>query len=124
MNQNDAKIDYRSLLQEALVEMRSLRGKLEAAEQAKTEPIAIIGMGCRFPDADNPQAFWELLSNGIDAISEVPTDRWDINAYFDNNPETPGKINTRYGGFVKQLYEFDAAFFGISPREADRKSVV
>ncbi|MEM9927244.1 MAG: polyketide synthase, partial [Cyanobacteria bacterium P01_D01_bin.50] len=117
MNQQQPR-DYRALMQKALHELKEMRAKLQVLEQAKTEPIAIIGMGCRFPGADNPQAFWELLSNGIDAISEVPSDRWDINAYFDNNPETPGKINTRYGGFVKQLYEFDAGFFGISPREA------
>ena len=117
MNQQQPR-DYRALMQKALHELKEMRAKLQALETAKTEPIVIIGMGCRFPGADNPQAFWELLSNGIDAISEVPSDRWDINAYFDNNPETPGKINTRYGGFVKQLYEFDAGFFGISPREA------
>ncbi|MEM7581236.1 MAG: polyketide synthase, partial [Cyanobacteria bacterium P01_A01_bin.80] len=117
MNQQQPR-DYRALMQKALHELKEMRAKLQALETAKTEPIAIIGMGCRFPGADNPQAFWELLSNGIDAISEVPADRWDINAYFDNDAETPGKINTRYGGFVKQLYEFDAAFFGISPREA------
>jgi len=117
MNQQQPR-DYRSLMQKALHELKEMRAKLQALEQAKTEAIAIIGMGCRFPGADNPQAFWQLLSHGIDAISEVPPDRWDINAYFASNPETPGKINTRYGGFVKQLYEFDAAFFGISPREA------
>ncbi|MBE9216664.1 SDR family NAD(P)-dependent oxidoreductase [Plectonema cf. radiosum LEGE 06105] len=105
-------------MQKALHELKEMRAKLQALEQAKTEPIAIIGMGCRFPGADNLQAFWELLSHGVDAISEVPPDRWDINAYFAPNSQTPGKINSRYGGFVKQLYEFDAAFFGISPREA------
>ncbi|MEM6401717.1 MAG: beta-ketoacyl synthase N-terminal-like domain-containing protein, partial [Cyanobacteria bacterium P01_D01_bin.116] len=117
MNQQQPR-DYRALMQKALHELKEMRAKLQALETAKNEPIAIIGMGCRFPGADNPQAFWDLLSNGIDAISEVPADRWDINTYFDNDAETPGKINTRYGGFVKQLYEFDAAFFGISPREA------
>ena len=117
MNQQQPR-DYRSLMQNALLELKEMRSKLQAFEQAKTEAIAIIGMGCRFPGADNIQAFWELLRSGGDAIAEVPPDRWDVNAYFERNPETPGKINTRYGGFVKQLYEFDAAFFGISPREA------
>ena len=85
MNQQQPR-DYRALMQKALHELKEMRAKLQALETAKNEPIAIIGMGCRFPGADNPQAFWELLSNGIDAISEVPADRWDINAYFDNNP--------------------------------------
>ncbi|MGB5712418.1 MAG: type I polyketide synthase, partial [Waterburya sp.] len=88
-------------------------------ESAKTEPIAIVGMGCRFPGgANNPEAFWQLLQNGVDAISEVPGDRWDIDAYYDPNPDTPGKTYARYGGFVAGLDEFDSQFFNISPKEA------
>lgn len=83
-------------------------------------PIAIIGIGCRFPGGVNgPEAFWQLLQNQIDAIREVPPDRFDINALYDPLPGTPGKIMTRYGGFLDQVTQFDAAFFGISPREAD-----
>ncbi len=82
------------------------------------EPIAIIGMGCRFPGAPDPAAFWRLLVDGKDAISEVPSDRWDIEEYYDRDPLAPGKMNTRWGGFLEQVDEFDPFFFGISPREA------
>ncbi|MEO0840291.1 MAG: type I polyketide synthase, partial [Cyanobacteria bacterium J06643_5] len=121
MSDPNEKIDYRSLLQEALVEMRSLRGKLEAAEQAKTEPIAIIGMDCRFPGgANSPEAYWELLQKGIDAITEVPLERWLIDDYYDSDPDVPGKMYTRYGGFIDNVDKFDPQFFGISPREAKK----
>jgi len=83
------------------------------------EPIAIIGLSCRFPQADSPQAFWELLRNGVDAISEVPSDRWDVDA-FHSTESLPGKITTRFGGFLDDVDLFDPHFFGISPREAAR----
>jgi acyl transferase domain-containing protein/surfactin synthase thioesterase subunit len=82
------------------------------------EPIAIIGMGCRFPGAHNPEAFWQLLTDEVDAISEVPSDRWDVDAFYDPKPGTPGKMNTRWGGFLPQVDRFDPHFFGIAPREA------
>ncbi|GHO72105.1 polyketide synthase [Ktedonobacter sp. SOSP1-52] len=84
----------------------------------QNEPIAIIGMGCRFPGAPNPQAFWRLMCDGIDAITEVPPDRYDVDAFYDPRPATPGKVMSRYGGFLDQVDQFDASFFGISPREA------
>jgi myxalamid-type polyketide synthase MxaE and MxaD len=87
---------------------------------AKNEPIAIIGLGCRFPGAKDPSAFWELLRAGVDAIQEVPADRFDPNAFYDSDPAAPGKMNTRWGGFLEHVDQFDAAFFGISPREAQR----
>jgi acyl transferase domain-containing protein len=82
------------------------------------EPIAIIGTGCRFPGAHNPEAFWQLLRDEVDAISEVPSDRWDVDAFYDPKPGTPGKMNTRWGGFLSQVDRFDPHFFGIAPREA------
>ncbi|HAA30904.1 MAG TPA: beta-ketoacyl synthase, partial [Cyanobacteria bacterium UBA8553] len=82
------------------------------------EPIAIIGVGCRFPGAKNPEAFWQLLCNGEDAITEVPADRWDVDALYDPTPGSRGKMNTRWGGFLEQVDQFDAHFFGIAPREA------
>ena len=82
------------------------------------EPVAIIGMGCRLPGANNPESFWHLLSEGIDAITEVPPDRWDLDEFYDPEPATPGKMITRYGGFLDQVDQFDPNFFGISPREA------
>ncbi|PSR19686.1 hypothetical protein C8255_01005 [filamentous cyanobacterium CCP3] len=81
------------------------------------EPIAIVGVGCRFPKAEGPEEFWQLLQNGVDAIIEVPSDRWDIDTYYDAQPAIPGKMNTRWGGFLDQVDQFDPAFFGISPRE-------
>ncbi|MEL4898481.1 SDR family NAD(P)-dependent oxidoreductase [Crocosphaera sp. Alani8] len=110
--------DYASLMQDALKELRQMRVKLKALEQAKSEPLAIIGMGCRFPGANNPTQFWQLLQQGKDAITSVPSDRWNIDEYYDPDPKTQGKICTRYGGFIGQLQEFDPQFFGISPREA------
>ncbi|MEA5581854.1 SDR family NAD(P)-dependent oxidoreductase [Nodularia harveyana UHCC-0300] len=82
------------------------------------EPIAIIGIGCRFPGAKNPEAFWHLLRDGIDAITEVPKTRWDIDAFYDPDPSTPDKMTTRWGGFLEQIDQFDAQFFNIAPREA------
>jgi acyl transferase domain-containing protein len=82
------------------------------------DPVAIIGIGCRFPGASSPLAFWHLLLEGRDALTEVPKDRFDIDAYFDPTPGKPGKIVTRRGGFLDSISDFDASFFGISPREA------
>jgi acyl transferase domain-containing protein/acyl-CoA synthetase (AMP-forming)/AMP-acid ligase II/NAD(P)-dependent dehydrogenase (short-subunit alcohol dehydrogenase family)/acyl carrier protein len=84
------------------------------------EPIAIIGMACRFPGgADDPEKFWDLLRNGIDAITEIPADRWDVNRYYDPDVDAPGKMYTRSGGFLTDIDLFDPLFFGISPREAE-----
>src|ERR1051325_10931241 len=85
---------------------------------AEEEPVAIVGMACRFPSAEDPAALWRLLCSGRDAMREVPADRWDVRAYYDANPARPGKTATRQGGFLDNLDQFDAAFFGISPREA------
>ncbi|TBR57189.1 hypothetical protein B4U84_26495 [Westiellopsis prolifica IICB1] len=96
-----------------------MQSKLNVLERAKTEPIAIVGIGCRFPGGgDNPDSFWELLRNGADTITEVPANRWDINAYYDSDPNAPQKMYTRYGSFLEQVDKFDPQFFGIAPREA------
>ena len=85
----------------------------------KKEPIAIIGLGCRFPGGSNcPQEYWNLLSQGKDAIIEVPSDRWNVENYYSPNPKAPGKMTTRWGGFIESMQMFDARFFEISPREA------
>jgi len=87
----------------------------------KTEPIAIIGIGCRFPGgANSPEAFWEMLCRRKDAIQEIPPDRWDVNKFYDPDPDSPGKYYTRCGGFIQGVHQFDAVFFGISPREAKK----
>jgi acyl transferase domain-containing protein/acyl carrier protein len=85
------------------------------------EPIAIIGMGCRFPGgAKNPEEFWKVLKSGNDAVTEIPEDRWDKELYYDPDPDAPGKMFTKSGGFLKEgVYDFDAHFFGVSPKEAN-----
>ena len=82
------------------------------------KPIAITGMGCRFPKANNPEAFWQLLRNGQQAISSVPASRWSATDFYDPNPKAAGKTSSCRGGFLDDIEKFDAAFFGISPEEA------
>ncbi len=93
----------------ALLALKQMQGKLDALEQAKSEPIAVVGLGCRFPGANNPQEFWELLYSGKDAVSDT-SDRLQLDT------STPDYISR--GGFVPHLKEFDASFFRIAPREA------
>ena len=81
--------------------------------------IAIVGIGCRFPGgANSPEDFWRVLCDETDAITDVPSDRWDIRSFYDPDPTKPGKTSTYRGGFIENIYDFDAQFFGISPREA------
>ncbi|KXK29267.1 MAG: Phthiocerol/phenolphthiocerol synthesis polyketide synthase type I PpsB [Candidatus Hinthialibacteria bacterium OLB16] len=82
--------------------------------------MAVIGLACRVPGADDSASFWQLLREGRDAITEVPAERWDADAFYHPDPAAPGKMNTRWGGFLKNIDQFDASFFGISPREAAR----
>ena len=85
-------------------------------------PIAIIGMACRFPQASSVGDFWAMLQSGTDAIQEVPPDRWAINDFYDANVLAPGKMNTKWGGFLANVADFDADFFGIAPMEAVQMS--
>jgi len=113
------RVEQLSASQRLLLALRDARTKLELVERTKTEPIAIIGMGCRFPGgAHDPESFWQLLRDGVDAVKEVPKERWDIDSYYDPDPDTPGKMYTRSGGFLQHIDEFDPQFFGMSPREA------
>nr|MDQ5836259.1 amino acid adenylation domain-containing protein [Acidobacteriota bacterium] len=115
----DPAVSKLSTVKRALLRLEELEVRLAAAESARNEPIAVIGMGCRFPGGgDDPDAYWRLLREGVDAITEVPPERWDVEEYYDPAPETPGKMYARHGGFLKNPDEFDAAFFRISPREA------
>jgi acyl transferase domain-containing protein len=82
------------------------------------DPIAIIGIGCRFPGAHDPDAFWQLLRSGQSAIREIPADRWDIDGLYDPNPVQPGKVTSRWGGLLDQIDQFDWRAFKILPREA------
>src|SRR5579863_8209696 len=92
----------------------------EVSREVNAEAIAVIGIGCRFPGAEDPRAFWTLLHDGVDAIREVPAERFNLDDFFDPDPAAPGKMVTRWGGFIEQVDRFDAHFFGISPREAAR----
>ena len=84
-------------------------------------PVAIVGIGCRFPGGiTDAKGYWQSLCDGLDAITEIPPGRMDVGYFFDPRPATPGRIMSRWGGFVEGIEEFDAAFFGISPREAER----
>jgi acyl transferase domain-containing protein/acyl carrier protein len=104
---------------QALLALRKLRARVDELERARSEPIAIVGIGCRFPGGVNgPDEYWRLLREGTDAISEVPSDRWDIDEFYDPDPDAPGKMYTRHGGFIAEPDRFDPHFFGISPREA------
>src|SRR3954453_19073722 len=116
--------DMQSRVAELSPERRALLAKrLQAAQNnaasSIAEPIAIIGMNCRFPGgATDIDAFWDLLAAGGDAITEIPPSRWDVDAFYHPNADLPGKITTRWGGFLDGIDQFDADFFGISPREA------
>jgi acyl transferase domain-containing protein/SAM-dependent methyltransferase len=108
-----------SPIKRALLEIRELRSKLAESENSMKEPIAVIGVGLRFPGgANTPESFWRLLREGVDAITEVPRDRWDVNAFYDPDPDAPGKMSTRWGGFLEDIDKCDPEFFRISPREA------
>lgn len=108
-NQSEISDDL-SPVKRALLAVEELSARLAVAQRARTEPIAICGIGCRFPGgANDPESFWQLLRDGQDAVAEVPETRWDANT-------NGGSI--RWGAFVENVDQFDAAFFGISPREA------
>lgn len=108
-----------SAVKQSLLAIAQLQAKLDAAERASAEPIAIVGIGCRFPKASSPEAFWRLLVDGVDAISEVPATRWNAETFYDPDVDAAGKSNSKWGGFLEQVDQFDAGFFGISPREAE-----
>jgi acyl transferase domain-containing protein/acyl carrier protein len=108
-----------SPIKQALRAIETLQAQLDALKYAQQEPIAIIGTGCRFPGgAENPEAFWRLLRDGVDAITEVPADRWDLEKYYNPEPDMPGRVCTREGGFLTGVDTFNPEFFGISAREA------
>ena len=98
------------------------RGPCRPTEHLRTRarPLAVVGVGCRFPGAHGPDAYWRLIRAGGDAIREVPADRWDVTELYDPDPDAPGKISSRRGGFLDEVDRFDPRFFNITPREAAR----
>lgn len=93
---------------------------LEAVPASPSEPVAIVGLACRLPRADSPEALWQLLRRGEDALGEVPRDRWDAEALYDADPSAPGKSWSKEGAFLASAADFDARAFGLTPREAAR----
>ena len=84
------------------------------------EPVAVVGIGCRFPGGVvGPQDYWTFLANGEDAISEIPSERWDAEGLYDPDTFAPGRRSSKWGGFLPDVAGCDADFFGISPREAE-----
>jgi acyl transferase domain-containing protein/acyl carrier protein len=119
MTHSAEQTEYHKLLKEALLSIDKLQEKVRRLKGKQTEPIAVVGMGCRFPGGgDDPHSYWRILRDGVDAITEVPPDRWDIEDYFDSDPDVEGKMYSRWGGFIRDIDQFDPLFFKISPKEA------
>ena len=101
-----------------LTEKAGAATPVQPERSAADEPIAIIAVACRFPGSPDADAYWEVLSGGVDAIRDIPEDRFDVDEFYDPDQQAAGKIYTRSGGYLERVDEFDPEFFGISPREA------
>ena len=121
MDQLAERLKNMTPLQRAVVALKETQARLDALERKQAEPIAVVGMACRFPGgAVDPRSYWQLLSAGVDAIRETPPERWDVERFYDPDPAAPGKMCSRWGGYLDHIEDFDNHFFGISDREALR----
>jgi myxalamid-type polyketide synthase MxaB len=112
-------MDDATLVKRALTALREMKQRVQTLERSGKEPVAIIGMGCRFPGkVFGPADFWRLLANAEDAVGVVPADRWMTEQFYDADRYAPGKISSRSGAFLDDISRFDNELFGISPREA------
>lgn len=113
-------VKLRAYLERVTAELRTTRTRLKELEESRSEPIAIVGMACRFPEGiDTPEKLWETAVSGREVLGPYPTDRgWDLDGLFDDDASVRGKTYSRYGSFIRNAADFDAAFFGMSPREA------
>jgi acyl transferase domain-containing protein len=118
MNENSQQDKYFSSSQEGVEVQKQASNQTEETEQHKSQAIAVIGIGCRFPGANDYEQFWLNLEQGVNSISEIPPQRWDVQKYYSPNPQERNKSISKWGGLIEASDQFDADFFGISPREA------
>ncbi|MFZ5894823.1 MAG: type I polyketide synthase [Myxococcota bacterium] len=118
MEKGPERSSQHETLKKAFLKIEELQKRLASAEQTERQPIAVVGIACRFPGGvRNIEDYWRLLTEGRNAIRDVPSDRWDVDGFYDPNPEVPGKMYSRKGGFLDGVDQFDPQFFGITPRE-------
>lgn len=110
-------VDY---LKRLTADLRRTRRRVAELEGQLSEPVAVVGMACRYAGGvDTPDALWELVAEGRDTVSDFPLDRgWDVEGLYDPDPDAKGKMYTRHGSFLQHAGDFDAGFFGIGPSEA------
>src|SRR4051812_4214007 len=97
-----------SPVKQALLALEQMTAKVAALEQAQREPVAVVGLACRFPGAPDLESYWRLLREGRDAIRDVPASRWDGEALYDADPDAAGRLSTKWGGFLDEVDRFDA----------------
>ncbi len=108
-----------AIIKKALKSIKNLQAELHSTREEMHQPIAVIGMACRFPGASTPEEYWQNQVQEKNCVSEVPLSRWDWRDFYDENPARVDKLNTKHGGFIENIDQFDADFFGISPKEAN-----